>query len=552
MSACRRLMRFGLSVLCFIATTIGCKVNQYETQAAAALLKRLGLVEIESTRRPTPAGRADLVVINTCCVTAAAAAKSRRAVRRAVRRHRAADVLILGCCATQHAQALRRAARQAGARGDIHLAGHRDDIAECLRRAADSLRGRQASCDGLPRGLTPVGTHRARKGSEGFRKLRFGDHGRNAAKAPFPAGSFRYEKSMRDIVSRRPASPAPVLACHYDSIQPRPASNVKHNLGAAGLPEIERFAGHQRAFVKVQDGCDAGCTYCVVPQVRARVWSRPPGEVLHEVETLVANGHKEIVLCGVFLGAYGRATALRSRWDAPSALPDLLRRVAGTAGLWRVRLSSLEVGDVTDELLDVFGDCPAVAPHFHLSLQSGSEKVLRRMNRRYAPRQFLHAVGRIRARLERPAVTTDVIVGFPGETDEDFQATMHLARRAAFSRIHIFRFSPREGTPAWRWRNQGPPAEIVKARCARLAGLERQSALAFRRQFIGETVEVLLEQPNSKTPPGHARGLTDRYVEATFPLDGRCLPELIGRVLPVRITDLSGTHLAGRLGRPTV
>lgn len=271
---------------------------------------------------------------------------------------------------------------------------------------------------------------------------------------------------MRDNACRRPASPAPVLACDYDSIQPRPASNVKHNLGAAGLPEIEHFAGHQRAFVKVQDGCDAGCTYCVVPQVRARVWSRPSGEVLHEVETLVANGHKEIVLCGVFLGAYGRATTVRSRWDAPSALPDLLRRVAGTAGLWRVRLSSLEVGDVTDELLDVFGDCPAVAPHFHLSLQSGSEKVLRRMNRRYAPRQFLDAVGRIRARLERPAVTTDVIVGFPGETDEDFEATMHLARRAAFSRIHIFRFSPREGTPAWQWRSQGPPAEIVKARCA--------------------------------------------------------------------------------------
>ena len=159
-----------------------------------------------------------------------------------------------------------------------------------------------------------------------------------------------------------------------DSIRTRRTAAVKANVpGTARLGSIDRFAAHQRAFVKVQDGCDAFCTYCIVAYTRPRVWSREPGEILRECRRLVEAGHKEIVLCGVFLGAFGRATAVRRRWDdAPSALPELLKQVAGLDGLWRVRLSSLEPGDVSDELLAAVRDLPRVAPHFHLPLQSSS------------------------------------------------------------------------------------------------------------------------------------------------------------------------------------
>ncbi len=533
-------------MLRFTANTIGCKVNQYETRAAAGLLSALGAVEVGSTGRSGGDGEVDLVLVNTCCVTAAAAAKSRRAVRRSVRRHPRADVLIFGCYATRQAQLLRQLARRAGSSGNVHLAGHCDDVAECLLRAAASLRQRRASGDGpssCARAPTTPGTNQS---SKDFRRPSLSGHGQNANLTSLTGGPVRYDESMKAGPHQHPASPTHISASRYDSIQPRQGSDVKNNIGTALLPPIANFAGRQRAFVKVQDGCDAGCSYCLIPRLRRRVWSRPMEQILTEVRALAANGHKEVVLCGVFLGAYGRATAVRRKWPGPSALPELLARVAAVEGLWRVRLSSLEPGDVSDKLLEVMAESPNVAPHLHLSLQSGSGPVLRRMNRQYGPEEFLAAVGRARRRLDRPAVTTDVIVGFPGEGEDDFAATLSVARRAGFAKIHIFSFSARPDTAAWKWRREAPPPPVVKARCKQLAELERQSAQAFRRQFVGRRVEVLVEQPNSKTPPGHARGLTDRYVEVTFPLAEPALPaELPGQVVPVRIAGLGEHGLVG-------
>ncbi|MCJ7544668.1 MAG: radical SAM protein [Phycisphaerae bacterium] len=162
-----------------------------------------------------------------------------------------------------------------------------------------------------------------------------------------------------------------------------------------------------------------------------------------ECRDLVAAGHREIVLCGVFLGAYGRDTAVRSRWgEQRSQLPNLLRRLAAIDGLWRLRLSSLECLDITDELLAACTETSTVASHFHLPLQSGSNRILRRMNRRYTVEQFLDAVARLRAALDRPAITTDILVGFPGEEEADFAATLAAARHAGFAKIHAFPFSP--------------------------------------------------------------------------------------------------------------
>ena len=523
----------------FMITTVGCKVNQYESQAVSALLEALAL-------GPASPGRAsdgaEIVAVNTCCVTATAGAKSRRAIRRAVRRHPDAEVLILGCYAAADAQLLRRVARQAGARGNVHLASHDDDVAACIRRCAALLGRGKAHLAEEP----PAAAHAATAPSTSSEKPSSGGPGGMVAPAPTPAGPCRNDKSMRANAFRPPEQArAPCLYSTY--MRPHPQGRVKGNIGTAGLGPIKSFVGRQRAFVKVQDGCDRFCTYCIVPYLRRRVWSRPAEVIVAEVGALVAAGHKEVVLCGISLGAYAQPTTIPGTWTAAAALAGLVRRVAAVPGLRRVRLSSLHPADVTDELLAVFGDCTNVAPHLHLPLQSGSERVLRRMNRPYTPAAFLRAVEQLRRAAARPAVTTDVIVGFPGEGEQDFAATLELARQVGFARVHVFPFSPRRGTAAWKWRAEAPAREVVAARCRRLAELAGESAAAFRRGFLGETVDVLVERPNAATAPGCARGLTDRYVEVSFTPAGGRPGKLLGQIVPVRVTGLSETGLTGHL-----
>jgi len=322
---------------------------------------------------------------------------------------------------------------------------------------------------------------------------------------------------------------------------------VKRNIPAGErLAGIDRFAGRQRAFVKVQDGCDAFCTYCIVPYTRCDVRSRTPDAVEDECRRLVAAGHREIVLSGVFLGAFGRKTALRRRWarNERSKLPDLLRRVARIDGLWRVRLSSLEPGDLSEDLLAVCRAEPAVAPHFHLPLQSGSQRILRRMNRQYTVGQFRRTIARLRERMDRPAVTTDVIVGFPGETDEDFAATLDVARWAEFAKIHAFAFSAVEPTAAWQWRKEAPPRAVVRRRLEQLGELEVELAACYRRQFVGLTMEGLVE----RSRPGRGglrRAMTDRYLAVDFQAPpGR---GLTGKVVKLRIDRATDKGLDGTL-----
>ncbi len=519
----------------FAVDTVGCKVNQYETQAVAELLRRLGL------RPVRPREQADLLVVNTCCVTTRAAAKSRQALRRAVRRWPGADVLILGCYATADSAVLRRSAASAGAKGRVHVVGHDGDVAGCIRQCAALLGEAGFAEPGTePQEIPARSGGPSRPGgklSRGF--------GRQDTTVPSPAGCVRNDVCMRAEPSASPAGARRGVASASTGMRAHAPLRVKENVGTISLPPVSRFAAHQRAFVKVQDGCDAFCSYCVVPRLRRRVWSRPAEEVLREVEILVAHGHREIVLCGVFLGAYGQDTAVRRRWRRPAALPGLLRRVAATEGLWRVRLSSLDVGDVTDELLAALRDCPTVAPHLHLPLQSGSDAVLRRMNRRYTAGQFLAAVERFASVAPDPAVTTDVLVGFPGESERDFRATLQVARRAGFSRIHVFPFSPRRGTAAWAWRAEAPAREEVRRRCRRLDELARGLADAYRRRFVGRTVEALVEPPAARTPPGCSRALTDRYLEVTFPCDDPA--GLVGQVVPVQVTHLAPGGLVGVL-----
>ncbi len=232
---------------------------------------------------------------------------------------------------------------------------------------------------------------------------------------------------------------------------------------------------------------------------------------------MVAAGHKEIVLTGVHLGSYGQTTARRRRWPTAENphLPVLLDKVAQIPGLARIRLSSLDPADVTPALLDVFCSHPNLMPHLHLSLQSGSDAILRRMARPYTVDDFRAKVALIRSRLDRPALTTDIIVGFPGETDADFEQTVALAKEVGFAKMHVFAFSARKGTAAARMQPK-VPAEIKKARSQILRDLDLALQSQFRAQFLGETAQVLIESTNGGRNASlwdGAAGRAERYFE---------------------------------------
>ena len=281
---------------------------------------------------------------------------------------------------------------------------------------------------------------------------------------------------------------------------------------------ISRFAGRTRAFVKVQDGCDHACAYCIVPKVRGRSRSRAPEDAVAEARRLVGAGYRELVLTGIHLGAYGRDLPGRPR------LFDLAARLLAIPGRWRLRLSSIESNELRAEDVEAFaslcaggpgGSAPRLCPHLHLPLQSGSVEVLRRMRRPYDLAAFERTVAGLRARLPDVAITTDLLVGFPGETDRDAAATLAAAERLAFSRIHAFPFSPRPGTEAAGMAGT-VPAPTVRARMRALARVARASAESFHRRFVGRDTEVLVEErPDRRT--GRPCGYSGHYVRVLLP-----------------------------------
>jgi threonylcarbamoyladenosine tRNA methylthiotransferase MtaB len=405
--------------------TLGCKVNQYETQYVKEALQASGYAEAADGQA------ADLCVVNTCTVTAEGDAKSRQLVRRLHQANPHAAIVVMGCYAT-------RAPAEVGR---------------------------------LP-GVTRVITDKARL-AEGLR--------------PF---------------------------------------------GVAQMPRgIARFDGHQRAFVKVQDGCLLNCTFCIIPRVRPGLRSRDPEEIIDEVARLVAGGCREVVLTGIHLGHYGIDLSRGRPRAAWCRLWHLLERLGRLPGEFRIRLSSLEAAEARDDLVRALLSVPRVVPHLHLCLQSGSDRILARMKRRYRSAGFLQRCHRLRQALDRPALTTDVIVGFPGETDADFEDTCRVARAAGFSRIHVFSYSRRRGTPAADYPEQVPPA-VAAERRERLRQLERELADAYHRSLLGSRLEVLVEGADPRRP-GHALGTSCRYAAVSF--EGHA-PALIRRLVPVRIT----------------
>ncbi len=277
---------------------------------------------------------------------------------------------------------------------------------------------------------------------------------------------------------------------------------------------LRETSGHTRAFLKIQDGCNQFCTYCIIPYARGRIRSRRKEDVLAEAARLAEAGYQELVLTGIHLSSYGIAPQSGSPMErSGSELLPLLGELSALAGVERIRLGSLEPGIVTEDFAKGLFALPKVCPHFHLSLQSGSDAVLRRMNRKYDTAAYLEAVMRLRKYYENPAITTDVIVGFPGETEAEFLETADFVSQVGFYEMHIFKYSRRQGTPAADMPGQLTEAQKA-ARSERLMKLEREMSRAFRETFVGQTVSVLFEERIEREDGIWWIGHTPHYVKA--------------------------------------
>ena len=271
---------------------------------------------------------------------------------------------------------------------------------------------------------------------------------------------------------------------------------------------ISRTSQHTRAFMKIQDGCNQFCSYCIIPYMRGRVRSRQPQEVFKEAERLAQSGCKEIVLTGIHLSSYGR-----DHGDfAGDGLLELLKKLHDIEGIARIRLGSLEPGIITEPFAQALSAMDKICPHFHLSLQSGCDTVLRRMNRKYTAAEFQEKCAILRRSFLRPAITTDVIVGFPGETEEEFLQTEQFLRQIRFYEMHIFKYSMRKGTKAAAMDGQISDAQKTR-RSARLIGLGKQMSREFRESFVSETADVLLEEEFVYDGKRYETGYTKEYVK---------------------------------------
>lgn len=417
--------------------TLGCKVNQYETEYV-----RQGLLDAGLFRDASPGEAADLCVINTCTVTHESDAKSRKAIRRMARQNPHARLIVMGCYAT---------------RAPAELAA-------------------------LP-GVVEIITDK---------------------------------RELPDLLAR---------------------------FGARQIPEgISRFGDRHRAYIKVQDGCLLRCSYCIIPMVRPQMTSRPLAAIVAETQRLVDNGYREIVLTGIHLGHYG----VDGNWQRPKTewirLATLLRRLAALDGDFRLRLSSLEATEITRELLQVMAEYPErICPHLHVCLQSGSDRILRRMKRRGGQQRIVDRCRLAQQFLHKPALTTDVIVGFPGETEDDFRQTCRVVEELEFSKIHVFPFSARRGTPAAELPDR-VPEPVCAERGRRLTELAGQLRLRYFSTLIGEPLRVLLEAAPADRP-GCLVGTACRYVPVVLPAS--CLvPGSLSTATPTHIDD-DGYVIAG-------
>lgn len=297
---------------------------------------------------------------------------------------------------------------------------------------------------------------------------------------------------------------------------------------------IETFHGKTRAVLKIQEGCNQFCSYCIIPYARGPIRSRQPQSVLAEVQRLADAGFKEVVLTGIHIASYGKDLKTTD-------LLNLLQDIHKVEGIQRIRLGSLEPTLLTDSFVRTASQLPKVCRHYHISLQSGCDATLKRMNRRYTTQEFSEIVDRLRREMPDTAVTTDIMVGFPGETEEEFEETCAFVEKIGFSKIHVFQYSPRTGTPAASFENQVPP-ECKEKRSRRLIELGRRLERDFMKKFEGKRVMVLFEEEHPDLE-GYYEGYTDQYLRVTVQGDS----SLEGRLLPVMVESIGEDSLTGHI-----
>ncbi|MCM8776043.1 MAG: tRNA (N(6)-L-threonylcarbamoyladenosine(37)-C(2))-methylthiotransferase MtaB [Candidatus Omnitrophica bacterium] len=434
--------------------TLGCKVNQYETQGMREALAGAGIEESSDLGKPC-----DFVVINTCTVTDKADKENHYWIRRARREHPFAKLIVTGCYVERDHL---RLAEDSGV--DLIIPNSKKSV------IADYL--------------TPA---------------------RIDSLSQVNAGNLKIRALLQ-------------------------SGNPRHTY--CSLP-VSRSDGRTRGYIKVQDGCNHACSFCKVVLVRGRSRSRPIADIVDEAKRLRDAGYREVVFTGIQLGAYGMD------FDKKQSLVDILESCAAIEGLDRLRISSMEPMDVQEQLIAALRDIPKCCHHLHIPLQSGDNEILKRMNRRYDRSFYMDLVTRLKSMMPDFSLTLDVMAGFPGEEEPHFQNTVQLLHKVRPLKCHVFPYSRREGTRAARWQ-ECPRAEMLR-RVRRLLEIGHRLGAQERQSYVGRTLPVLVE--TKIVGRGVVQGLTANYLKVRF----QGGPDLMGQIVPVRLTSLNGDTLSGTL-----
>ena len=424
--------------------TLGCKVNQYETEAMLELFEKEGYEKAETE------DYADVYVINTCTVTHMSDRKSRQYIRRMKKKNPDAIIAVVGCYSQVSPEEILSI-------DEVNLV---------------------------------MGTNDRKKIVEEVKKI-------DASRKVSTVDDIMKVKAFEEI-------------------------------------EINKTNGKTRAFMKIQDGCDRYCSYCIIPYARGRVRSRDLESIVKEVENLAANGYKEVVLTGIHVASYGKDIK-----DSDIKLLDVIKQINDIEGIERIRLSSVEPILFTDEFVEAVSTMDKVCPHYHLSLQSGCDETLKRMKRRYTTEEYKTIVDRLRAAIPNVSITTDVIVGFPGETNEEFDKTYEFLKDIELTHMHIFKYSPRKGTPAATMENQVDPS-TKHDRSEKLLQLNEENFNKFGQKMLDKEFNVLFEQ---KVGDNKYEGLTENYVKVIVESDN----DISEQILKVKIKDVKNEFLEGIL-----
>ena len=446
-----------------IATyTLGCKVNQYETNAVEEIFTQNGYTLIDFEEK------ADIYIINTCTVTSMSDRKSRQIIRRAKKNNDDAVVVVIGCYAQNDPDAVIKI-------DDVNLV---------------------------------MGTKDKNKIYEEVQKI-----------------------TNQDKIVK--------------------VTNIMDELEFENI-SVTSYTKNTRAFVKIQDGCDRYCTYCIIPYTRGRIRSRKLTDIISEIKSLTENGFKEVVLTGIHVASYGKdfrknknelspLIGIREKMvfeDKDISLIDVIEEISKIDGLFRIRIGSVEPLIITDEFLQRLSKIEKFCPHFHLSLQSGCDETLKRMNRRYTTKEYKDSVIKIRQYFDNPAITTDIITGFPDESQEEFNKTYEYLKDINLYEMHIFPFSRRSGTKAYDMKNQ-IDNETKHKRSEILIKLAEKNKKEFEENLIGKDFDVLFEQKDGDFFEGHTKNYVKVYVETN--------KDLSGKLIDVKIKEIKNNKVIGEL-----